>query len=503
MITNTLHGWFADSVQRAPDLAALVVAGEEISYAELDALSCEYARWFQTVSSTPRVGLLASRSVVAYAAYLAALRAGGVVVPLNHAYPPERNARIAQASGLDIVVVDDGQDASFAPSAQTIGPRGMEAWPAAPQSAEPAIARPGGPDDLAYVLFTSGSTGRPKGVPIRHQNLDAFLRYNIARYEVRPGCRLSQTFDLTFDPSVFDMFVAWGSGATLVVPSREELFDPVVFVNDQQITHWYSVPSLVSVARHADVLSPGSMPSLRWSLFAGDQLTFEQAEAWALAAPNSDIENLYGPTELSVTVSAYRLPRERSVWPRTRNGTVPIGQVYPHLEYRVAADGELWVRGAQRFGGYLDPADNQDRFVSSEPWHDVPGADAWYRTGDRVAVQNGNLVHLGRLDHQVKILGQRVELQEVESALRAFAGVGEVVVVALPDKAGGTQLAAVYSGSAASSAELTAQLRARLPSHMIPRRYLRLDRLPLNANGKVDRSACGELARSSRVGAGP
>lgn len=124
---------------------------------------------------------------------------------------------------------------------------------------------------------------------------------------MEPGSRVSQTFDLTFDLSVFDMFTAWGGGATLVVPSREDLLAPVRFVAEKRLTHWFSVPSMVSYAQRLRSLRPGSMPTLRWSLFCGEPLTTHQATAWQRAAPGGVVENLYGPTELTISCAEYRL----------------------------------------------------------------------------------------------------------------------------------------------------------------------------------------------------
>lgn len=496
-----LHSWFVNSVGQFPDHPALVVAGRTFTYAELDAISRGIAAQLRKETvSRPRVGLLASRSVVAYGAYLAALRIGGVAVPLNAAHPAERTALLARSAGVDVVVADRGQDTGFAADLSLPVARfGEESIEAFVRDADPMDDVEISPQDLAYVLFTSGSTGRPKGVPLRHANLDEFIRYNIGRYDVGPGSRLSQTFHLTFDPSVFDMFVAWGSGATLVVPSEDDLFDPVSFVNRHQLTHWYSVPSVISAAVAAGMLPPDSMPSLRFSLFCGEQLTIEQAHAWADAAPASVLENVYGPTELTVTVCAYRLPRDRSAWPKTVNGTVPIGEIYPHLEYRIDADtGELQVRGSQRFHGYLDPADNAGRFLDPATGKEAnpPGPQAYYRTGDKVCVQDGQLVHLGRLDHQVKVFGQRVELEEIERALRVFAGVVDAVVALVERPGRGKELACVYTGEPVPTRQLRERLRDHLPLAVIPKQYVHVERLPLNDRGKVDRAACERILRN-------
>ncbi|MEU8180098.1 AMP-binding protein [Micromonospora sp. NPDC049044] len=491
-----LHHWFLDSVRKTPDAIALVVGSADYTYADLDAVSRGIGHRLRQVAERPRVGLLASRSAAAYGGYLAALRSGGVAVPMNDANPPERLAQLTRAAGLDVVVVDRDQDASFAGAVPVvrIGAQSVAGFCATDAGPDDVDHLDGTPDDLAYLLFTSGSTGVPKGVPIRHRNLDEFVSYNIARYDVGPGSRLSATFHLTFDPSVFDMFVAWGAGATLVSPSQQDLFDPAAFVNRHRITHWYSVPSMISTGYAAGLLPAGCMPELRWSLFCGEQITLDQAAQWMDAAPHSTLENVYGPTELTVTVAAYRLPAERAAWPQTVNGTIPIGAIYPHLEHRVDPEtGELQVRGPQRFGGYLDPADNVGRFVPSPTTTDgVPGPDAWYRTGDRVGRHDGQFVHLGRIDHQVKVFGQRVELPEIEHAMRTWAGVTDAVVV-LVDVAGGRELAAVYTGPEVAARELRGRLRPHLPLALIPKRYLRVDLLPLNDRGKTDRLACRDL----------
>ncbi|WP_307937382.1 AMP-binding protein, partial [Salinispora arenicola] len=209
---------------------------------------------------------------------------------------------------------------------------------------------------------------------------------------------------------------------------------------------------MISLAGRLRSLRPGSMPSLRWSLFAGEQLTLAQARAWADATPGSTLENLYGPTELTVTCTRYQLPADPARWPRTSNDTVPIGRVHPHLEGVLLApdgtagnEGELCIRGTQRFDGYLDPTQNHGRFVDhvgdrTTQVDRLPGPQHWYRTGDRVRQENGELVHLGRIDDQVKIHGYRIELGEIESVLRRHPGLHEVVVLAVPARAGGVEL---------------------------------------------------------------
>ncbi|MER7625334.1 AMP-binding protein [Streptomyces sp. NPDC126503] len=508
---RTLYAWFAASAARHPDRVALEADGQALTYRELDEYSARVAAGIRRACPGPpyRVGLLAGRRPATYAGYLAIQRLGATAVPLNTAWPGARNASVARRAGLDLVLTDEPGGARGLPV-----PSLDLADAAGGSSGGPA---PSGETGLpAYILFTSGSTGAPKGVPILQDNVVPYLAHVIDRYEVGPGSRLSQTFDLTFDVSVFDMFTAWGGGATLVVPSRDEILAPVRFVNDRHLTHWCSVPSVISFARRLRALRQGAMPGLRHSLFAGEPLTLQQARAWQAAAPSSRLENFYGPTELTITCSEFTLDTDMGNWPATANGTVPIGHVYPHLEHRVldaegraTDEGELCVRGPQRFPGYLDPADNAGRFwdldgdrpadpASTARRSGTVPARMWYRTGDRVrAGGRDGFLHLGRLDHQVKVDGYRVELGEIESALRDQPHVYDAVVLALPTAHGGTELHAVCTGDDPDPGTLLAALRERLPAYMVPAFLHVRSEMPLNGNGKTDRAALAALLRGA------
>ncbi|HET9382903.1 MAG TPA: amino acid adenylation domain-containing protein [Streptomyces sp.] len=497
---RTVYDWFARSAAAHPDEPALEVDGRHLTYRELRDLAEQLAaRLADTADGAPRrVGLLAARSVTAYAGYLAVLRAGAAVVPLNPEHPHSRTTEIVKTAGLDLILAEDADAAAgLGVPVHVAGPDELDALTGRPAPDVPH--RQAGPDDLAYIIFTSGSTGTPKGVPIRHSNICAYLEQVAGRYGIGPGSRLSQTFELTFDGSVHDLFVAWAGGGTLVVPDRSQLLSPVKTVNSLRLTHWFSVPSLISFASRLGTLRPGSMPTLRWSVFGGEPLTVQAAREWRTAAPNTRLEVLYGPTELTISCTAYRFPEDMADWPRTPNGTAPIGVCYPALdlllldeEGRPGDSGELCVRGALRFSGYLDATHNRGRFLTDDlqPAGDgAPPESHWYRTGDRVTVREGRLIHLGRTDHQVKIRGHRIELGEIEAALRQQPGVRDAIAVSVPAPDGEPELLAAVSGSGCDSDRLYASLNGALPPYMMPRRIATLDRLPLNPNGKIDRRA--------------
>ncbi|PHX42000.1 peptide synthetase [Pseudomonas sp. NZIPFR-PS5] len=506
--TRTLYDWFASTVASHGAMNALEVDDECLTYDELAARVEVLAKELLLKVEGQvlrRIGLMAARSVATYVGYLAILRIGCTVVPLNPAFPMARNIAISETAQLDIVVSELENVEGFSmPVVSLIGAR---------DTGLHLTTRAVSPNDLAYILFTSGSTGTPKGVPISHLNISAYLDYVIARYELGPGARLSQMFDMTFDVSVFDMFATWGSGATLVVPTRNEVLAPVRFVNARQITHWCSVPSVISIAIRLRALRPDTMPSLRLSLFAGEPLTLKQAQAWQLAAPNSIVENFYGPTEVCITCANYRLPARQDDWPGTANGTVPIGTIYPHMEHVIingsgerVNEGELCVRGPQRFPGYLNVSDNVLRFYDLNTGiavaydGETPLTNQhWYRTGDRVIDCQGVLVHQGRLDQQVKIRGYRVELGEIEAVLRGQVGVIDSVVIAVPGADAEIDLEAFYTGTHTDTTVLLDMLRLKLPPYMVPRKITALQEFPLNVNGKIDRHAISMLSTKEVV----
>ncbi len=497
---QTLHEWFGRGLRISPDRAALRLHSEEWTYAELDSVAEYFATAVRDCAAggrRPVVGLLAARSIECYAGVLGTLRAGSVIVPLNPAFPVERNARMVTAAGIDVVIVDNQSAPGAAALAGTV--KGLTVL--GPERCVERIGlprargqRPPWPADTAYVLFTSGSTGTPKGVPITNANMNSFLAYNLDRYDLRPGDVCSQTFDVTFDLAMFDLFMTWGAGATLVSTPTQVFRSLPDFAQAHGLTVWFSVPSAIALLRRRGHLTPGALPSLRWSLFCGEPLLCTDAADWQAAAPGSTVENLYGPTELTIACTAYRWAAGSSPAVCV-NGIVPIGEPYPHLEHLLADpggvpcpdEGELCVRGPQMFAGYLDPHHDEGRFLLAD-------GQRWYRTGDLVRQVPAGLAYLGRADHQIKIRGYRVELGELECHLRDVSGVDNAVVVLVNDQVS-PRLAAWYVGHPGRGDAIRAHLVDRVPEFMVPRWIRHIDSFPYNSNRKIDRNSLTALAQ--------
>ncbi|MEU5164578.1 AMP-binding protein [Streptomyces sp. NPDC020875] len=517
-----LHARFLRGLSTAPDGAAVRIGTESVSYRRLHRTALRWAGAL-TAAGARSVGVLAGKSATGYAGILATLYAGAAVVPLRPDFPAARTREILRASGADAVIVDgaglsvladvlagagdipvlapDSADAADVPGGGL--PAGVVRLVPRPGPAltEPVRCKPGDP---AYLLFTSGSTGRPKGVVITHGATEHYFGLMERRYDFGPSDVFSQAFDLNFDCAVFDLFCAWGAGATVVPVPPPAYRDLPGFINAQGVTVWFSTPSVIDLTRRLGGLEAAEgpdggprMPGLRWSLFAGEALKCRDALDWRRAAPGATLENLYGPTELTITVAAHRWDDEES--PRAAvNGLSPIGGINEGHDHLLlgpdgapadgdGAEGELWITGPQLAAGYLDPADEPGRFVARD-------GRRWYRTGDRIRrTPGGGLVYVGRLDSQLQVHGWRVEPAEVEHAVRA-CGADDAVVVGV-DTPGGTELVAFYTGTPVEPSELVRQLREIVPDGVLPRHFRHLDAFPLNPNRKTDRLRLTALAR--------
>jgi amino acid adenylation domain-containing protein len=491
---TALHELFLRGLAKSPGKAAFRAGAESATYGELHELAL---RWAGAILRTApgAVGVLAGKGLVAYAGILAGLYAGRAIVPLHPGFPATRTRQMIEAAGVDVIVADEqGRRTVGELRHRGLGAAVLDLGTGSGRGLALAEPEPVKPGDLAYVLFTSGSTGTPKGVPITHGNLAHYFRFLDGRYDFTPGDVFSQTFDLTFDCAMFDLFCAWGAGGTSVAVPPPAYRDLPRYVQEQGITVWFSTPSVIPVVRKAGRLEAGALPYLRWSFFAGEALKCADASDWQRAAPAATLENLYGPTELTITITAHRWSQDTSPG-LCVNGLSPIGPVndgHDHLlldeRGRPAPEeGELWITGPQTTPGYLDPVHDPGRFVLLD-------GRLWYNTGDRVRrAANGELVYLGRGDAQVQVQGWRVELAEIDHAVRGCAGVEDAVTVTAAT-AEATTLVVFYTGTPTETGRFAARLRDSLPVGLIPRHYHHMDELPLNANRKVDRAGLRDHA---------
>lgn len=525
MADEWLYSRFLKSAERYPDRIAVESAGKTLSYRNLRSAATRLAATIQRHrSQISTTAIFAYRSPTAYQGVLGALLAGNAYVPLNRRFPVDRTRAMLLRSGAESLIVDEGSATQLDELLQgievelvIITPEDRDwtdvqrRWPAHRFVSASSLAIESewrapdlDQDALAYILFTSGSTGIPKGVMVMQRNVCAYVDFIAQRYQITEHDRFSQMFDLTFDLSASDMFVAWDRGACVCSPPENALMAPGRYIRDAGITIWFSVPSVAIFMKRLGMLKPDLYPSPRVSMFCGEALPTEIVETWQKAAPNSIIENLYGPTELTIACTLYRWdglksPREAIL------GTVPIGLPFPgmtaivvdeHLkEVAEFEDGELLMTGPQLSKGYLD-----DTARTAKAFVVPPGrSQVFYRTGDRVRRSaNGILSFLGRVDNQVKVLGYRVELGEIEATARRLSGIDGVVAIPYPvTPAGAGALELFLQAERVDVEQLKTQLAKELPPYMVPRDIHLLREFPLNSNGKFDRIALTKLLECS------
>lgn len=466
---------FHAAVSRYPDHVALRIGEREWTYRELDAEAAAVAGWCER--NTPvnaRIAVLGKKELAAYVGILGILRAGRSYVPLHPDHPPIRWRAVLEQSKAAACIMPSSV-ATDVPSELRIpilNDRSNEA---------PGPQRPG---TEAYVMFTSGSTGGPKGVPVSRDNVAAYLEHMLTSYSFTSEDRFSQLFALTFDLSVHDLFVCWGSGACLCVPQDDSALRMSAYVSANGITSWFSVPSLAALMRRMRVLRPGALPTLKHSFFCGEALSWEVANSWREAALNSTVVNLYGPTEATIAITEFELSRTNE----QVSGTVPLGHVIGKNKTKCVPDGEpnegeLWLSGPQVTAGYLGRPEETARAFQQLSG----GKEQWYATGDRVRVDPDGVLHfIGRTDEQVKVLGHRVEPAEVDGLLVAMVSPGNVLT--LPVTMVGITRLVTFIDIEMDTAPLMEHLRANLPAYMVPERILNVGAFPTTAHGKLDRA---------------
>jgi amino acid adenylation domain-containing protein len=521
---NPVQGLF-EQCRRTPQRLALYADGAELSYEQLVRRVARLAAALTEcgIGRGERIALLASRSRIAVEALLAAAWCGAAYVPLSLRWPAERIAKVLARTTPAALIADDGGAALLRGNELKLPrtlvlPDAEAARPFAARSAHRVLSLDALPStdivapaalserDLAYIILTSGTTGEPKGVMVSCGALAAYLAALAGLKAMTPEDRASQFTELSFDPSVGEIFVPLYAGASLHVVPPVNLVSPARFIRDRGLTVWGSTPAAIAWLRDTRALKPGSLEGLRYSSFGGEPLSLSALQAWQAAAPNSIIDNLYGPTEATVDCVGQRVLPGAAPVVHPQRGILAIGTPHPGTELAVFdADrrrlargeaGELAIAGRQLALGYLDdPPLTAQRFP-------VIDGKRWYFTGDLALQDEASLFHhLGRLDNQIKLLGHRVELEEVEAHLRRLAGTDQIAAVAWPVADGVAQaIVAFVAGSAAPVEQLREQLRRRLPPYMVPSAVHLLAALPRQPTGKLDRRALIERLEKEKHG---
>ncbi|CAD5973895.1 amino acid adenylation domain-containing protein [Planktothrix agardhii] len=486
---KTLVDLFEEQVKSYPNNIALVFEEQSLTYQELNQKANQLAHFLHQnyqIKPDTLIGICVERSLDMAIALLAVLKAGAAYVPVDPSYPEERIKYILENSKISLLLTQSfindklsGFFSEFSGQLINLDRLDFESFPCY------NLALQTKHNDLAYVIYTSGSTGQPKGVMVEHKGLYNLALAEIETFGVHPSSRVLQFASFSFDAFIWEVFMAWGGGATLYLGNKDNLMPGLPLVErlrDDAITHITLPPSALAV------LPWENLPSLQTIIVAGEACSPELVKKWS---QGRNFFNGYGPTEGSVcaTIAKYTSFDEKI----TIGRPIPNVQVYildSHLQpVPIGVPGELHIGGAGLARGYLDRPDlTAEKFIEVNLLGKI---ERIYKTGDLAKWQNdGNIEFLGRIDHQIKLRGFRIELGEIEAVLLKHPVVKEVIVN-LHKTENNQQLVAYVTGEPIDDLfqQLKQYLKTHLPDYMIPSQIIRLDEFPLTPNGKIDRQA--------------
>lgn len=507
----TMHEIFEHKAKEVPEAIALIYENDTLTYRELNERANHLAHRLRNEGIKPDepVGIMMQRGINTVVGMIGILKAGGAYVPLDPAYPPARVGYMLEHSEARIVVTEAAllgrmdelmKEGSHVET--VINLNDMDTKETADLSSRVSS------DNLMYIIYTSGSTGLPKGVMVTHKNAVNYIRWSVDDGKLGTDDRMLLVTSISFDISVFEIFGALTSGATLVIASEDRLKDPgllLEYIEAKGVNVWHSVPTLMAqllIAIQGRGKKDGlkALASMRRIMIGGEAWSVELAKEIRRSFKNAEIVNMYGPTEATIWVTSYKIGDELEkltsipIGRPISNNSVIILDSYGKL-CPIGVQGDIYICGANVTKGYYkDNVKTSEVFIYNEEMQAII-----YRTGDMGKyLDNGSIEYLGRKDGMVKVRGYRIEVGEIENVLLAREDINHAAVVAM--KAGDTnKLVCFYVSDVLPSIdELKGYLKEKLPEYMVPSNFVQLDSMPLTPNGKYNRKLLAATDISGR-----
>lgn len=517
-----LHQLLSESAQKYPDKEAIIFRDIVISYAELEIESNKLASSLSIIGIRrgDLVGIYLNRSIDSIIGLFGVLKAGATYVPIDPLCPPNRLSYIIETCGIKILLTSQDKLKNIeqvfpenSPLENILVMQGLNSEPGslgttklhnwkelreAGKGGKPSLSSID--SDLAYVLFTSGSTGKPKGVMLSHLNALTFVNSAHDFFQITKNDRLSNISPLHFDMSVFDLFVAFKAGATVVIIPETTAIFPVKLaelVEKNKITVWNSVPSALSLLMTYEKIDTHDLSSLRLILFAGEVFPLKYLKRLRNVVPGARFCNMYGQTEANS--STYYWVDQI---PLNAREPLPIGRAMPNYEVfaldengnkitEPGMEGELYVRASTVAMGYWGEPEKTEKSFVKNPFR-PDSAEKVYRTGDLVYIDSDrNYVFRGRKDHMIKSRGYRIEIGEIETTLSSHPDIKNAVVIPIPDELIGNRISVIVvplTPGRLKKDDIIRYCSRQLPKYMIPELIAFRDSLPTTSSGKIDRS---------------
>ncbi|QLE78818.1 D-alanine--poly(phosphoribitol) ligase [Francisella sp. Scap27] len=501
-----LADYFYDIVYENSEETVLIYEREKLSYNELNSLSNRIANYFLSLGVKPHdvVGIFNTKEIEGYASMLACLKIGAAYTNIDEETPPLRLEKILTTCSPRLLVSDHPPSILIQNIADDMNVHVTDLSDGSlfngfgGENIDISSKVTG--NTIAYIMFTSGSTGNPKGVAISHSNILSFLQWSIKRYSVSSKDRFAQLSPMYFDNSVFDFYTAIYGGACLV-PIKKELtqkpLELVKFIDANECTIWFSVPSLLVYLLTMRVLNENSFKSIRVFTFGGEGFPKgELKKLYNLYRDHARIINVYGPTEGTCICSSHDITEKDF---EDMNTLAPLGIINSNFEYLIVDEnmqitsrgekGELCLLGPNVATGYYNDIERTEQSFVQNPLI-ATYKDTVYKTGDIVYEKGGLLWFAGRVDNQIKHMGYRIELEEIESALNSLDYVNQSAALYIRERVSyGKIIAFISTQKSISESQIKNELFSILPSYMIPNIVVIKNKLPRNANGKVDKAA--------------
>jgi amino acid adenylation domain-containing protein len=521
-----LNHLLSENGVKYPDKEAIIFKDQTITYAELEDESNKLAHYFSTigVEKGERIGIYMNRSILSIVGVFGILKAGGTYVPVDPMCPPNRLSYIIGKCKIKYLLTSQEKLANI----EKAFPEGCPMEYVLIMNSQKSDSRLSGivrlinwteireisssdvpgkdpiDSDLAYILFTSGSTGNPKGVMISHLNSLTFVNSAHKFFQINPNDRFSNICPLHFDMSIFDYFVAFKAGASVVIiPETDSIFPAKIaeYIEKNSISVWNSVPSALTLLANMTNLDKYDLSSLRLILFAGEVFPVKYLRKLHKSIPNAKFCNIYGQTEANSSTYYWveNVPSDDTM-------VLPIGKALPNFEVfaldeegrkvdKPGEKGELYVRASSVALGYWEDAQKTDECFVKNPLKPNRN-ERIYKTGDLVCLDSdGNYLFLGRKDHMIKSRGYRIEIGEIETILSNHDEIKRAVVIPIPDELIGNRISAILipmTSDFPNKEDILKYCSNKLPKYMIPEIIEFRDSLPMTSSGKVDRKSLSE-----------